>query len=163
MCRILHGLPEDTTLLEFLYDDMLMYIDVEKAARWLWWLGVVLESHGQVTWLEPCADCDRMPLPPGKFCDGCGKKIEPNWPQSAIIELMRTTSEEVSINTRNVCGPLLFTCRPPCSHVCGTHVCVARAFYTCVFYTCVFYTCVFYTHVWVPLFVAMFSYTLAHR
>ena len=78
----------DGSMMEFMYDDDLMHIDVERAGRWFWWLGVVKESHaGKKLGLggegkriyECCGKCGEVPLPPGRFCHECGEKIEANW------------------------------------------------------------------------------------
>ena len=74
-------------LMEFMYDDDLMHIDVERAGRWFWWLGVIKEQYkgeklgegeGQSIY-TCCGKCGEVPLPPGRFCHKCGEKIEANW------------------------------------------------------------------------------------
>jgi len=74
--------------LEFFYDEMLMNLDIHKAARFFWWLGVIKKDYTtpiKADELDPqyhvheCGKCGCLPSPPGKFCDQCGDKIAANW------------------------------------------------------------------------------------
>ncbi|GMH63657.1 hypothetical protein TL16_g03771 [Triparma laevis f. inornata] len=80
-------LREVPDFLEFMYDDMLMNLQIGKAARFFWWLGVIKEGYTSPLKVEEehglkshdCGKCGHKASPPGKFCDECGNKIMENW------------------------------------------------------------------------------------
>ena len=74
------GFSDTPDYLEFFYDDMLMNLDLDRASRFFWWLGVIKEEYAPaLSSLHSCGKCGATPSPPGKFCEKCGEKIMTNW------------------------------------------------------------------------------------
>ena len=114
-----HALPPDCgTLLDFLYDDMLMFIDVDRAARFLYWIGVVMPEYGKITWIDGCPHCSCAVSAPGLFCDQCGNKIVSNWPQEGIAN---NPEQQAALDVPSEAPPTCTSChaeaQPP-YHFC---------------------------------------------
>mmetsp|Transcript_55755 Transcript_55755/g.83021 ORF Transcript_55755/g.83021 Transcript_55755/m.83021 type:complete len:743 (-) Transcript_55755:151-2379(-) len=69
----IYGLSEDT-LLEYLYDEYIMNIDIDKAAFFLWWCGICNESHVNVAKFSCAAG---MPKSEGSKSDNSSDNICP--------------------------------------------------------------------------------------